>query len=97
MIVCTYRDAELDRSHPLSSMLADFRRMPAVTRIAVAGLADDGVRDLLVRMGGHDLDSAGLEFASLVHRETSGNPFFVGEVLRHLAETGALVEQAGRR
>ncbi len=96
MVLCTYRDTDVDRSHPLSSMLADFRRMPAVTRIAVAGLADDGVRDLLVRMGGHDLDSAGLEFAALVHRETSGNPFFVGEVLRHLAETGALVEQAGR-
>ena len=27
--------------------------------------------------------------------ETEGNPFFVGEVLRHLAETGA-VEQPGR-
>ncbi len=96
MVLCTYRDTDVDRSHPLSSMLADFRRMPAVTRIAVAGLADDGVRDLLVRMGGHDLDSAGLEFAALVHRETSGNPFFVGEVLRHLAETGALVERDGR-
>ena len=96
MVLCTYRDTDVDRSHPLASMLADFRRMPAVTRIAVAGLADDGVRDLLVRMGGHDLDSAGLEFAALVHRETSGNPFFVGEVLRHLAETGALVERGGR-
>ncbi len=96
MVLCTYRDTDVDRSHPLSSMLADFRRMPAVTRIAVSGLADDGVRDLLVRMGGHDLDSAGLEFAALVHRETSGNPFFVGEVLRHLAETGALVERDGR-
>ncbi len=96
MVLCTYRDTDVDRSHPLSSMLADFRRMPAVTRIAVTGLADDGVRDLLVRMGGHDLDPAGLEFAALVHRETSGNPFFVGEVLRHLAETGALVERNGR-
>ncbi len=96
LVLCTYRDTDVDRSHPLSSMLADFRRMPAVTRIAVSGLADDGVRDLLVRMGGHDLDPGGMEFAALVHRETSGNPFFVGEVLRHLAETGALVERGGR-
>lgn len=96
MVLCTYRDTDVDRSHPLASMLADFRRMPAVTRVAVAGLADDGVRHLLVRMGGHDLDPAGMEFAALVHRETSGNPFFVGEVLRHLAETGALVERDGR-
>ncbi len=96
MVLCTYRDTDVDRSHPLSSTLADFRRMAAVTRIAVSGLADDGVRDLLVRMGGHDLDPAGMAFATLVHRETSGNPFFVGEVLRHLAETGALVEHGGR-
>lgn len=96
MVLCTYRDTDIDRSHPLSSMLADFRRMPAATRLAVLGLGDDAVRDLLVRMGGHDLDPAGLEFAAVVHRETSGNPFFVGEVLRHLAETGALVERDGR-
>lgn len=31
-----------------------------------------------------------------MHCETSGNPFFLGEVLRHLAETGALVERDGR-
>ena len=36
-------------------------------------------------------------FAAEVHRETGGNPFFVGEVLRHLAETGALArDEEGR-
>lgn len=93
MVLCTYRDTDVDRSHPLSAMLADFRRMPAVRRIALDGLGDDGVRQLLVRTGGHDLDEAGLAFAEVVPSETSGNPFFVGEVLRHLAETGALVER----
>ena len=96
MVLCTYRDTDVDRSHPLAAMLADFRRMPAVTRIALDGLGDDGVRDLLARTGGHELDDAGLAFAGVVQRETSGNPFFVGEVLRHLAETGALVERDGR-
>ena len=96
MILCTYRDTDVDRTHPLSSMLADFRRMPAVTRIALDGLADDGVRDLLIRTGGHDLDETGLAFAERVARETSGNPFFLGEVLRHLTETGALYERDGR-
>ena len=77
-------------------MLADFRRMPAVTRIALDGLGDDGMRDLLIRTGGHDLDEVGLVFAERVRRETSGNPFFVGELLRHLTETGALYERDGR-
>ncbi len=96
MILCTYRDTDVDRTHPLSSMLADFRRMPAVTRIALDGLGDDGMRDLLIRTGGHDLDEVGLAFAERVRRETSGNPFFVGELLRHLTETGALYERDGR-
>ncbi len=96
MILCTYRDTDVDRTHPLSSMLADFRRMPAVDRIALDGLGDSGVRELLTRTGGHELDEQGLAFAEVVQRETSGNPFFLGEVLRHLAETGALYERDGR-
>ena len=32
----------------------------------------------------------------VVRDETEGNPFFIGEVLRHLAETGVLYEQDGR-
>lgn len=96
MVVCTYRDTDVDRTHPLSSVLADLRRLPAVSRIALVGLGHDGVRDLLARTGGHDLDERGVAFATAVHRETAGNPFFVGEVLRHLAETGALYERDGR-
>lgn len=30
--------------------------------------------------------SGPMEYAAVVQRETSGTPFFVGEVLRHLAE-----------
>jgi class 3 adenylate cyclase len=96
MVLCTYRDTDVDRTHPLSSMLADFRRMPAVSRIALDGLGGEGVRDLLIRTGGHELDESGLAFAERVQRETSGNPFFLGEVLRHLTETGALYERDGR-
>ena len=96
MILCTYRDTDVDRSHPLSAMLADLRRMEGVNRIPLGGLGTDGVRELLVRTGGHELDEEGLRFADMIQRETSGNPFFLGEVLRHLAETGALYERDGR-
>lgn len=96
MVLCTYRDTDVDRAHPLAAMLADLRRMEGVSRVSVEGLTSDGVRELLVRTGGHDLDDDGLRFADLILRETSGNPFFLGEVLRHLAETGALYERDGR-
>jgi class 3 adenylate cyclase len=96
VIVGTYRDTDVDRGHVLASMLSEFRSSGEVTRIGVGGLGPEGVRELLVRAGGHELDAAGLRFADRVQRETSGNPFFLSEVLRHLIENGTLVERGGQ-
>jgi tetratricopeptide (TPR) repeat protein len=91
LVVATYRDTDLDRTHPLAEMLADLRRAPGVERLALAGLDEQGVADFLEHTAGHSLEDAGLELAHMIRAETEGNPFFVGEVLRHLVETGALV------
>ncbi len=96
LIVATYRDTDLDRTHPLAEMLADMRRQPGVERLMLQGLDDQGVRQFLERTAGHDLEDDGLALAAAVSRETEGNPFFIGEVLRHLSESGALVYRDGR-
>ncbi|CAN5667085.1 hypothetical protein BH10ACT2_BH10ACT2_18280 [soil metagenome] len=96
LVLATYRDTDIDRSHPLSNALADLRRVRGATRIALSGLDNDGVTELLTLAGGHELDAEELAFALVVQRETEGNPFFFGEVLRHLIETGALVQIDGR-
>jgi len=96
LIVATYRDTDLDRTHPLSEMLADMRRQSGVERLMLQGLDEDGVRQFLERTAGHALDEPGLALAHAVARETEGNPFFIGEVLRHLSESGALVFRDGR-
>ncbi len=96
LIVATYRDTDLDRTHPLSEMLADMRRQTGVERLMLHGLDERGVIDFLERTAGHDLDGPGLALAAAVARETEGNPFFIGEVLRHLSESGALVFRDGR-
>lgn len=96
LIVGTYRSTDLDRSHPLSGMLADFRRDDRVDRLAVDGLTADGVAELLERASGHELDEPGTQLANAVFGETAGNPFFVGEIIRHLVESGALVRRDGR-
>jgi len=95
LIVGTYRDTDLDRTHPLAEMLADFRRRDAVVRVDLVGLTADGVAEFLETAAGHELDAAGTALAEAVYRETAGNPFFIGEVLRHLAESGALVQRDG--
>jgi len=90
LIVGTYRHSELSSSHPLTEGLAALRREAGVSRIALFGLDDTGVRTFMEATAGHDLDNDGVELAHALYRETDGNPFFVGEVLRHLAETGAI-------
>ncbi|MBK5288785.1 MAG: AAA family ATPase, partial [Acidimicrobiia bacterium] len=91
IIVATYRDTDLDRTHPLADLLADLRRVPEVERIPLGGLDRRGVEDLMEAVNQAELDGSARELAVAVHAETEGNPFFVGELLRHLAESGALV------
>ena len=52
---------------------------------------------LMEAAAGHELDEDGRALAAEITRETAGNPFFAGELLRHLTESGAIVqEQDGR-
>ena len=96
LIVATYRDTELDRTHPLAGVLADLRREEGVERLAVRGLDADGVAAFVQAARGAELDDAARELADLLSEQTQGNPFFVGQVLRHLSETGAVEEVDGR-
>ena len=95
-VLATYRDTDLDRSHPLADVLADLRRQPGVERLDLQGLDEGEITSLMSKTAGHDLDAPALELAHMLHNETEGNPFFVGEVLRHLAESGAIVQHDGR-
>jgi DNA-binding CsgD family transcriptional regulator/tetratricopeptide (TPR) repeat protein len=91
-----YRDSELDRTHPLAATLATLRREPACERIGLRGLAEPEVLALIEAQAGAPLDAPGRALAEALHRETEGNPFFVGEMLRHLEESGRLSRQDGR-
>ena len=96
LVLATYRDTEVADEDPLAATLASLRREPGIERMAVGGLDDTGVVALLEAIAGHDLGRDGIELAEMVGRETDGNPFFAAEVLRHLAETGAIRQEDGR-
>ncbi|MGD0593539.1 MAG: BTAD domain-containing putative transcriptional regulator [Acidimicrobiales bacterium] len=96
LVVGTYRDTDLDRTHPLSEMLADLRREPCVERLALTGLDVGGVRDMLANAGDERVDARAAELGQLLWSETDGNPFFVQEILRSLVESGRLTEGDGR-
>jgi tetratricopeptide (TPR) repeat protein len=90
VVVCTYRGTDLRRGDALSNLLADLHREAHVARIELAGLEDDELVDLLEAAAGHVLDDAGVGLAHALRRETDGNPFFTGELIRHLGETGGI-------
>ena len=95
LVLGTYRDTELTHDHPLLELVPDLRRQGRLERLSVSGLDDVGVAALVEQASGRALDEAGLALARAVYEETEGNPFFVREVLRHLAETGAVEQHEG--
>jgi tetratricopeptide (TPR) repeat protein len=87
MVLGTYRDTELDVDHPLSRTLAELGCERLVARRALAPLDAAAVSQLVDAHAGHQ---ASPELHRMVYEATEGNAFFVVEVLRHLAESGAI-------
>jgi class 3 adenylate cyclase/tetratricopeptide (TPR) repeat protein len=96
VLVGTFRDADLSRSHPLTVALAEWRRTGGVRRLALRGLGDEDVVDFVAHAAGQDLDEDGIALAHALRRESDGSPFFLGELLRHLIETERLYQEDGR-
>ena len=93
LLVGTYRDIEVDRTPPLSASLAELRRLPHFGRVLLRGLNADEVRRMLSGIAGQDVPWG---LAEAVHRQTEGNPLFVQEVVRYLAEEGIIEREEGR-
>ena len=74
LALVTYRDDQLGRAHPLRIALGDLATAASVERLSVRPLSRDGVARLA---GGGDVD------VDTVWRLTSGNPFYVTELLAH--------------
>jgi class 3 adenylate cyclase len=98
LILVAYRDSDLSKDHPLTGVLADLRPIDGIERVGLTGLGAGEVAEFMRAAAGHDLDEAGLGLASQISAETGGNPFFVGEILRSLTESGAVTfDQASGR
>jgi hypothetical protein len=87
MVLGTYRDTELDVDHPLSATLAELGRERLLARRVLTPLDVAAVSELVSVYAG---DEASPELRQTVYDRTAGNAFFVVEMLRHLAESGAI-------
>ena len=88
-IIGTYRSTDLDRSHPLSAMLADLHRDGTANRLQLSGLDEDDVTAYVTEAGYDDE-----ELARALASVTGGNPFFLIEALRHVDESGGRWDQS---
>lgn len=93
LVVGTHREAEVTPEHPLAAALATMRRDGGAERLLLRGLEEDDLFELLEAIAGPA--PGGVALARALRRETDGNPFFAGEVLRHLADTGAALDSPG--
>ncbi len=91
-IVATYRESELDRTHPLAEILTTLRRELGIMRLALRGLNISHVTALVNSIVGPNAPS---QLPQLVMDSTDGNPFFATEMLHHLKETGAITRVGG--
>ena len=89
LLLGTYREAELEPGHALHELIADVRRDGMLKHLALTGLAEPEVAELVSALGVPGAEPA---FVHALHGETDGNPFFIEEVVRHLRESDHALE-----
>ncbi|HEU0020248.1 MAG TPA: AAA family ATPase [Dehalococcoidia bacterium] len=85
LVVGSYRDVEITGNHPLTRTLAELTRQPALVRLNLRGLNREEVELLVRDLAGNEPPQ---ELVTMLHWQTEGNPLFVREVVRLLAQEG---------
>jgi DNA-binding SARP family transcriptional activator len=92
VVVGVYRDTE-PRTEKLTTAVAEVRREPVTRTVRLGGLDVGEVARVIELIAGAAPRD---ELANAIHRETEGNPLFVGELVRLLASEGRLQEAVTR-
>ena len=93
LVICTYRDHELESARPFARTLETLLRDKLATRMTLKRLPQGGVKEMLAALSGQTPPPA---LVHVIFEQTEGNPFFVEEVFRHLAEEGKLFDESGQ-
>lgn len=94
LILVTYRDGDVRRGDPAFAAVSRLARQPLARRLTLRGLsAAECGRFVTLARGGED----GAALGVALHRETNGNPFFLGEIVHLLGGDGRLGARRDRR
>ena len=93
LILGAYRATEAT-AESFGDALAELKRERLISEIEVGGLSELDTAELVQVWTGEAPSHA---FAHALHSETEGNPLFIEEIVRHLAEAGVRASEAGAR
>jgi DNA-binding CsgD family transcriptional regulator/tetratricopeptide (TPR) repeat protein len=94
LVLCTYRDVQVDRQHPLAEIVRELVRERLADEVHVGRLAVDETAALMrARLAGANVSD---ELVWIVHDRAEGNPFFSEELLKALVERGVVYQVQGR-
>jgi hypothetical protein len=90
LLLGAYRDVEVTAQQPLADALGALPRETTYEHLGLAGLGSTEVEELLEAVADQKVPDA---LVAAITAETSGNPFFIREVLLHLVEEGKIVRR----
>ncbi|UCD58268.1 MAG: DUF2791 family P-loop domain-containing protein, partial [Candidatus Hydrogenedentota bacterium] len=93
LIAGTYRGPKLEVDRPFAFAFDELLSQPPVRRMPLRRLPETGVAAMLQGRSGQEPPAP---LVQATFTETEGNPFFVEELFRHLAEEGKLFDAEGR-
>ena len=84
LLVCAYRDEELDSNDSLTGLVESLSREPHTRQMALPRLKSGDTQTLLEKLNHPKLAAPGL--AVRLHRESDGNAFFLWSIMHSLSE-----------
>ncbi|GAB4581480.1 MAG: hypothetical protein Fur0022_42270 [Anaerolineales bacterium] len=93
LIVGLYRDVDLSQNHPLVKLDQELNRYPNYQKITIGRLTKTGVQQLLETVWNNEIP---VEWIEAIYTRTGGNPFYVKEVIKGLAEEGVVSFREGK-
>jgi tetratricopeptide (TPR) repeat protein/KaiC/GvpD/RAD55 family RecA-like ATPase len=94
LLLCTYRDTEIEENHPLSLVMTELNRARLLQSVQLKRMSPDEITEMVrLILGQMDVSK---EFCELVYEKTDGNPFFVEEIITSLKEEGIIVPEGNK-
>lgn len=85
VVLATYRESDVPRSHPLAHVLEDLHRDQLERRLILRGLQRGDVGEFVEAFLGEGCRET---LADVLADQTDGNPLFIEEIMRDLRDTG---------